>query len=484
MQPSAGTFAVLSDLTDELDSACGAEDAGALFGRLMCDLCEKEEPIHGCHGCDARFCRTCCVRLHSDAIIEEHVLTRLVVATSKTGSGEDPASNATIFKISGDAPSLDSKRMACLDVHTRLGQSLFALQGCLSSSRSLELQVSECSLRIARARCDAEDKARRDFEGMLTALSRRENHLMQHLQRLSQAKSGRLSDYLEELDLRAQRLTDFLAAMNDPSVIDIAILRESSMQLERMLAPSVDVTLSDSLADLLRASKFDVDIDIGGALRCIHGISSGRGQIKESDDSHAPQASSVSIASPSNSTPAAQSAAAVANAADAKAPSSVVGSPAASFGVGAREGASSARDVNTPYVKSGAHGDRLILGGRPCTGPLMEQLLHTLRSHHNLTSIDVTSSALGDVGALALATASLTCSQLCVLGMSQNSIGTSCRNASKTISCSEISMLNILFVFILALCQCLVTHHVSQALKEPRPLRMLLYCTIQFTPCS
>ena len=424
MQPSAGTaFAALSELTDELDWAYGAENAGALFGRLTCDLCEKEDPVHGCHGCDARFCCTCCVRLHSDAIIGEHVLTRLVAATSKTGSSEEPASSATIFKISGDVPSLDSKRMACLDVHTRLGQSLFALQACLSSSRSLETQVSECSLSIARARCDAEDKARRDFEGMLAALSRRENHLMQHLQRLSQAKSARLSDYLEELDLRSQRLSDFLAAMNDPAMNDLAMLRESSMQLERMLAPSVDVTLSDSLNDLLRVSKFDVEIDIGGALRCIHGISSGRGQLKESDDSQAPKTSSLYIASPSNATPAAHSAAAISNAADAKAPFTLVSPPTASVGVGAREGASSARDVNTPYVKPGAHGDRLILGGRPCTGPLMEQLLQTLRSHHNLTSIDVTSSALGDIGALALATASLSCSQLCVLGMSQNNIG-------------------------------------------------------------
>ena len=419
MQPSAGSaFADLGGIADDFDSICVIEDVVASSARLACDLCEKEEPVFGCHGCDARFCRTCCVRLHSDAIIEDHVLTRLVATNSKVSVGEE---HAAVFKISGVAPSLDSKKMACLDVRTRLGQSLLALQNSSSSAQSLELQIHECSLSIARARCDAEDQARRDFDGLLAALSRRENQLMQHLQRLLQAKSGRLSDYLQEIDLRIQHLTDFLAAMNDPSSNALADLRESSIQLERMLAPSVDMALSDSLNDLLRACKYEVDVEIGAALRSIHGISSGRGQFKEDSLSSSSPSPSQSIAKPSAHTAAKDSSGLT----ETKAVFAHVGSPDVPAGTGVREGASFSRDVSTPYVKSGANGDRLILGGRPCTGLLMEQLLHTLRSHHNLTSIDVTSSALGDAGALALAGASLSCSHLSVLGMSQNNIGVS-----------------------------------------------------------
>lgn len=399
-------------LAEELDSAVVSEHLRQPLHALSCDLCEKEDPVFGCHGCDARFCRTCCIRLHSDAIIKEHVLTRLVVKNSKSTPGEDHS--ASVFKISGAVPSLDSKKMACLDVHSRLGLSLLALQCSTSSAQSLESQIQECSLAIARARCDAEDQARQDFDGMLAALSRRESQLMQHLQRLLHAKSGRLSDYLEELDHRAQRVTDFLAAMSDPALNDAAILRESSIQLERALNRSLDIALSDSLKDLLRACKFDVEVDIGAALRSIHGISSGRGQPTESEEQHV--ANTAHPSSQVTAIPAAHSAAQTAVSSDAKAAFAVAGP-------GAREAALSTRDVSTPYVKPGANGDRLILGGRPCTGSLMEQLLHTLRSHHNLTSIDVTSSALGDVGALALASASLSCSHLCVLGMSQNNIG-------------------------------------------------------------
>jgi hypothetical protein len=411
MQNSAvSALADLGALAEELDSAVVSEHLRQPLHALSCDLCEKEEPVFGCHGCDARFCRTCCIRLHSDAIIKEHVLTRLVAKNSKSTPGEDHS----VFKISGAVPSLDSKKMACLDVHSRLGQSLLALQCSTSFAQSLESQIQECSLAIARARCDAEDQARQDFDSMLAALSRRESQLMQHLQRLLHAKSGRLSDYLEELDHRAQRVTDFLAAMSDPALNDPAILRESSMQLERTLNRSVDMALSDSLNDLLRACKFDVEVDIGAALRSIHGISSGRGQPTESEEQHA-----SNTAHPSSQ---------VATIATAHSPAQNVGSSDAkaafaAAGTGARDAALSTRDVSTPYVKPGANGDRLILGGRPCTGSLMEQLLHTLRSHHNLTSIDVTRSALGDVGALALASASLSCSHLCVLGMSQNNIG-------------------------------------------------------------
>jgi hypothetical protein len=412
MQPSAGSaFADLGVLAEELDSAFVSEHVRQPLHALSCDLCEKEEPVFGCHGCDARFCGTCCVRLHSDAIIKEHVLTRLVAKISTSAASKDHG----IFKISGDAPSLDSKKMACLDVHSRLGQSLLALQCSASSAQSLDSQIQECSLAIARARCDAEDQARHDFDGMVTALSRRESQLMQHLQRLSQAKSGRLSDYLEELDHRVQRVTDFLAAMNDHALNDASILRESSIQLERTLNRPVDNALSDSLNDLLRACKFDVEVDIGAALRSIHGISSGRGQFTESEEPHASNTSQLP-SSQVTGTPTAHSAAKNVGPSDAKAGFALAG-------IGARDAALSTRDVSTPYVKCGANGDRLILGGRPCTGSLMEQLLHTLRSHHNLTSIDVTSSALGDVGALALASASLSCSHLSVLGMSQNNIG-------------------------------------------------------------
>jgi hypothetical protein len=422
MQPSSGTsFAYPGSLPGELDFSHVKENPSALHGRLTCDLCENEEPVYGCHGCDARFCHTCCVRLHSDAIIEDHILTRLAAADSNSVSGE----GCVIFKISGDVPSLDRKRMACLDVHTRLGQSLLSLQGCVSSCQLLDSHLDEFSLVISRARCDAEDQARRDFDCMLAALSRRESQLLQHLQRLSQAKSARLSDYLEELDHRMQRLSEFLASMNDPAIND-ATLRESAMQLERMLATSVDLALSDSLIDLLRACKFDVEVDIGGALRSIHGISSGRGQFAESDDPRASNHSFLS-ASQSNLAPTAHISAKNSILSETNAASAQVCSPNVSVSVGARETASSTRDSSTPYVKSGANGDRLILGGRPFTTPLMEQLLHTIRSHENLTSIDVTSSALGDVGALAFASASLSCSHLCVLGMSQNNIGASPR---------------------------------------------------------
>ncbi len=416
MQPSAGTvFADLGGLADEFDSLYIPEDVATFCAHLTCDLCEKEEPIFGCHGCDARFCRTCCVRLHSDAIIEEHVLTRLASTNSNVLASEEHA----VFKISGGLPSLDSKKMACLDVRTRLGQSLFALQSSASSAQSLESQIHECSICIARARCDAEDQARRDFEGMFSALSRRENQLLQHLQRLLQAKTGRLSDYLEEIDLRIQHVTDFLAAMNDPALNNFAALREPSIQLERLLAPSLDMALSDSLNDLLRSCKFEVDVEIGAALRSIHAIFSGRGQFKESDTSFA------HLTPLANTTSRVHAAAKDSSLNDTKSTFAPAGSSGLSAGIGVREIDSVSRDVSTPYVKSGANGDRLILGGRPCTGPLMEQLLHTLRSHHNLTSIDVTSSALGDVGALALAGASLSCSHLCVLGMSQNNIGRS-----------------------------------------------------------
>jgi hypothetical protein len=419
MQPSSGAAdADLGGLAKYFDSICTTEDVVSLSVNLTCDLCEKEEPVFGCHGCDARFCRTCCVRLHSDAIIEEHVLTRLVATKSNVLASEDPS----VFKISGGKPSMDSTKMACLDVRTRLGQSLYALQNSASFAQSLESQIHECSICIARARCDADDHARRDFEGLFTALSRRESQLLQHLQRLLQAKSGRLSDYLEEIDLRIQHVTDFLAALNDTVFTDPAALREPSIQLERMLAPSVDMALSDSLNDLLRACKFEVDVDIGTALRSIHGISSGRGQIKICEG---PQASFAQISSPSSTTSSVHAAAKGSGLSVPKASFALIGSPSVSSITGARENSSLSRDVSTPYVKSGAHGDRLILGGRPCTGPLMEQLLYTLRSHHNLTSIDVTSSALGDVGALALASASLSCSHLCVLGMSQNNIGMS-----------------------------------------------------------
>lgn len=421
MQPSAGTaFAHFGGLVDELDCINVSENAAGLSRRLTCDLCEKEDPVYGCHGCDARFCRTCCVRLHSDAIIEDHVLTRLTAANTAANSNAEMSEDSAIFKISGDAPSLDSKKMACLDVHTRLGQSLFALQGCASAAQSLDSQIDEFSLIISRARCDAEDQARRDFDFVLSALSRRESQLMQHLQRLLQAKSARLSDYIEELDLRTKRLSDFLAAMNDSTLNDSA-LRESATLLERMMAPTVDVAVSDSLSDLLRACKFEVEVDIGGALRSIHGISSGRGQVTESE----PHTSDSSFPSdtPFTATPTAHFAAKNISLSDAKPSSAQLDSPALSVSIGSRESAPASRDVSTPYVKSGSTGDRLILGGRPCTGALMEQLLHTLTSHHNLTSIDVTSSALGDAGALALASASLSCSHLCVLGMSQNNIG-------------------------------------------------------------
>jgi hypothetical protein len=227
------------------------------------------------------------------------------------------------------------------------------------------------------------------------------------------------------MDHRIQSLSHFLAITNDAQQSDPASVREMSTQLERMLASSIDVSLSDSLNDLLRVCRFEVDIDIGGALRCIHGVSSGLGQVSESDDSLASNPSfPTSSLSQSTYSSLPNSAEKNSTSADAKPNFNLVGSP----------GAASSRDVSTPYVKSGTNGDRLILGGRPCIGPLMELLLHTLRSHHNLTSIDVTSSALGDIGALALASASLSCSHLCVLGMSQNNIGATLKFQFYTIS--------------------------------------------------